>query len=688
MDELNNTGIYASDVIDNPVHNVGDVSIELHVGESSELDSVLVRADPSPQISDKCSLDQNSDLEISTKSYEGEAHSTVYVNKGVVATCLGDQNFDSSVETQCKEMTHQGCPITEVTAACTSDSSSHMHTSHSLSQASLFHCGFPCSVSEKEATCTTQNSPVTIQSSQWIFDTENSESKKAAPPIDFHEEKDMFWSDCDYGAGLSGHYSASQFSTDSASMNVYTGCYGYLPDIHHAYSPSQISTTGVDSQIGLLQSNKGKSTQKKDRGHTAEQRKKKTKKEKSLHLDVRSGDSGIGQSLSPMKSPFPKQHILLTQGPQYCSNMLTMHDTHIVNSQRVDSLARQNGVHRSASNPNRMHRMTVANKPKQRAQNMTECSLTETHTFPRKKKIRKPPSSSQGCQLAQHERAPTIPKCIRPTATLHNCTSEGLVYTDESIGLTLAITKGAIADGDNLTIDIGVALHGPFHYPEGVRPISPVLWICVRENEFYQFKIPIAVTMQHFLSIDSNDDVALMGLRFMKASHKANAYGKCEFYCQNKNQWFESNTRYATLYTKHFCFQCIVGSISELTLRNSNFCLFGTLPNTFVYDRPMYIFFFVTFFLHACLETVRRQIATIPELAYCEYSEVKTEFQFEQSTSSPEITIKLPQNLSGGWQLGIQFKKKVCYHNVHLTCSEKQIILPLLIIEGLITRIV
>ena len=685
--KLNNAAFYNySDVTENPAHNTStiDVPIELHnvAEELSELESVLVTADPLPQTSNQCSLDQNLDSEVCSKEV---AQSMVYVNKGAETTSLSDQCLDSiSTETQCQEKTYQKCPNTGVT--CTSDCSCYVPTSHSHPQNSqtsrestemipsidfehyVTDRGFPRSISEEEDSYSTENSPVVtpkFQSSQWKFEEDITEHETATPPNTVQncsEEKYTFWSDCNYE--LSGQLSASQFSTDSDTMMFAesTGCYGYLPDKHHAYSPSQISTTGprVDSQIGILQTIKSKKSRTKERVHATKRCKKKTKKENFLQLDVRSGDSGIGQSLSPVKSLSPKQHISLTQGPPYCSGMLSQHDTHILKSQKEITDARQNRVHRSASNPNRIHCMTLATKSKQRAQNVTRYPVTETHTFPRKKEMRTPASCSQGYQLLQHKQVPTVPKCIRPTATLQNCTSAGLDYTDESIGLTLAIPKGAIADGDSLTIDVGVALHGPFHYPKGTRPTSPVLWICVRKNEFYQFKIPVEVTIQHFLNIDSNDDVAVMGLCFVKANHEAKANGKYEFLRQHENQWFEPNTHYATLFTKHFCYQCIVGSISELTLRNSNFCLFGTLPKTFVYDSPMYMFFFVTFFLHACLETVRRQIATIPELAYCEYSEAKTEFQFAHSTSSPEIAIQLPDNLSGGWQIGIQFKKKVC----------------------------
>ena len=254
-----------------------------------------------------------------------------------------------------------------------------------------------------------------------------------------------------------------------------------------------------------------------------------------------------------------------------------------------------------------------------------------------------------------------VPDCIRPTATLQECTSDGREYRDEANGFTLSIGKGAIAKGDKVTIDIGVALHGPFSYPEGTRPISPIFWICVRENEFYKFKKPVDITFQHFLSISSEEETARMGVSFVKAYHTPNHEGKYAFRKESDCQAFKPKSRYGTVNTTHFCYQCIVSNISELTLQNSNFCLLGTRPETFLYDRPMYIFFYVTFFLNACLETVRRQMAKSHELSHCKYSEAKTEFQFAKGVSPPSISIQCPQSLPGGWQLGIEFKTKVYY---------------------------
>ena len=463
---------------------------------------------------------------------------------------------------------------------------------------------------------------------------------------------------------LSG--SESQISTgthvellDSYPMGFEDGQYGYLPDIRYPHSLSQISTAGVgSSKVGIVgfdiieQSGSGQkfNRTKKSKG------KKGKRKPTAMGLDNKSGDSGIGQSLSPMKclSPRKESHLLSLQD---------VHKTHTSSADISNTLPRPTRVQRSITSPPTMNKMRATTSCRH---NSAQDDSLHKHSPRRRKKTHETISDSlgeapqsNGSHKSVFQPIHIVPQCIRPTATLQNCTSAGLTYHDESNDLTLVIEEGAIATGDTLTIDIGMALYGPFLYPEGVRPVSPVFWICVRGKEKYCFLKPVKVTMQHFIKIDSDEDISLLGLSFMKGSHETNAQGKYPFLPARGTRMFEAKSSYGSFFTKHFCYQCIIGKVNEITLRNTNFCLFGTIPNTFVYDHPMYIFFFVTYFMSACLETVRKQILMIPELAYCKYTEAKTKFQFSDGTSNSAITIQLPHTLHGGWQIGLQLKKKV-----------------------------
>ena len=254
------------------------------------------------------------------------------------------------------------------------------------------------------------------------------------------------------------------------------------------------------------------------------------------------------------------------------------------------------------------------------------------------------------------------PCCVKPTATLKNCTSEGLTYHDKLNDFTLLVQAGAIPSGKLLTIDIGVALYGPFQYPEGVRPVSPVFWICVRGQKNYTFLKPVHVTIEHCIQLDSNEEIASLGLKFLKGSHDLNSQQRYSFSTVDRGSTFKFKAKcsYGTLKTDHFCYLCIVGELNESTIKKAKFCLFGTIPRSFVYNESMYIYFFVTFLLKTCLETVRKQIMTIPQLAICKYFEAKKEFQFLSECFEPEIMIHIPKSLTGGWQIGLEMQNKVC----------------------------
>ena len=85
-----------------------------------------------------------------------------------------------------------------------------------------------------------------------------------------------------------------------------------------------------------------------------------------------------------------------------------------------------------------------------------------------------------------------IPEWFSPVA---QCTHDGRSYFDECNDFGLEIPEGAIPEGESITIDIGVVLYGPFQYPEGLRPVSPVFWVCVRDQKLPQFLKPVKVTI-------------------------------------------------------------------------------------------------------------------------------------------------------------------------------------------------
>ena len=129
-----------------------------------------------------------------------------------------------------------------------------------------------------------------------------------------------------------------------------------------------------------------------------------------------------------------------------------------------------------------------------------------------------------------------MPESMTLVSTLSDYTSDGKTFTDKANDFSLDIPEGAIPEGERLTVDVGVALFGPFQFPEGLRPVSPVFWVCVRDNNKFNFPKPVAVTLPHFLDLENYEDIQSLGLTFLKADHKK-ILRDCTTFSKQMERW-------------------------------------------------------------------------------------------------------------------------------------------------------
>ena len=119
----------------------------------------------------------------------------------------------------------------------------------------------------------------------------------------------------------------------------------------------------------------------------------------------------------------------------------------------------------------------------------------------------------------------------------------------------------------------------------------------------------------------------------------------------------EPHKRNGVLRTNHFCYLCITSKQSRMSIQKAMFCIYAAIPRTMSPREPAYVYFFMTFLLKTCLQTVRKQIINIPELR--EHKKVTQDFQFSKYTGDPALDIVLPQTSPDGWTVGLQFSKQV-----------------------------
>ena len=244
-----------------------------------------------------------------------------------------------------------------------------------------------------------------------------------------------------------------------------------------------------------------------------------------------------------------------------------------------------------------------------------------------------------------------IPACFTPVATLSQCTYDGICYHDEHNDFCLDIPAGAIPKGEHITIDIGVALYGPFQYPEGLRPVSPVFWVCVRDQTDFQFLKPVKVTIPHCLNLKQRDDIESLGLTFLKGCHQMNLQHMYQFQPAEGDILIEPLKMYGVIKTTHFCSLCISGEDTPKFIEKASFCMCSVIPEKFLPDQTSHAYFFITLVLQTCLTTVENQIK---ELGYKE--KLQDEFQIG---SDQTLEIVLSQSLPAEWRVGMQGKTKV-----------------------------
>ena len=268
-------------------------------------------------------------------------------------------------------------------------------------------------------------------------------------------------------------------------------------------------------------------------------------------------------------------------------------------------------------------------------------------------------NDASGVSLPDTSSLTCLPDHMTPIHIKAEKSSKGVRYYDKSNNLRLDIPRGAIPAGENFAIDFGVALFGPFQFPEGLRPVSPVFWICVRDQRNFQFSKPVTVTIPHFLTLENDDEIQSLGLTFLKAEHNRNTKGLYEFKPTEGESVFEPCKEFGVLKTTHLCSLCIVSRDTPECLRMTHFCTTAVLPKCANSDgKKQTAYFFITFYnLNTCLTKVDEVIEN--KHLVDNYEKTQTLFRFKKLTNDPAVDIAVRQPNHGS--IGVVGKTKVCY---------------------------
>ena len=180
------------------------------------------------------------------------------------------------------------------------------------------------------------------------------------------------------------------------------------------------------------------------------------------------------------------------------------------------------------------------------------------------------------------------------------CGHSGGEYVNRTHDFIVSIPPGAIRVGTTVCIEVGVTSCGPFDFPTGMQPVSPIVWLHAREPISLLFLKSVELILPHCIEIKSQLDIQTLQLCFLKAGHRSNKLGKFEFSLAD-GRIILSGDHHGILCTRHFCFNCIAAKLSVENLEQVKYCL--TTVEPLVIRRPAWrVYYCVSFFLKACIE--------------------------------------------------------------------------------------
>ena len=186
-------------------------------------------------------------------------------------------------------------------------------------------------------------------------------------------------------------------------------------------------------------------------------------------------------------------------------------------------------------------------------------------------------------------------------------------FIDKRLGLSIRVPKGAVSEGCNLKLEVGMCLRGPFLLPPDTTRISPILMVHPQENIHLQ--TPLEITLPHIIHKD--EEIGIDDIQVIKADHQELKYSSVKKYIFKDVDPKESNLKmhtkgYVTFFLTHFCFVSLQTKLSRERAVAFGYCVCPLCPiPSQTFSGQFSYFLALTFFMEPCIE-VRLQNLTAP----------------------------------------------------------------------------
>lgn len=206
-------------------------------------------------------------------------------------------------------------------------------------------------------------------------------------------------------------------------------------------------------------------------------------------------------------------------------------------------------------------------------------------------------------------------------------TDDGAQFISEEDGYMIFVPPGAVPTGSTVTLKHGIVPHGHFHqfqFPDGVRPVSPILFL--QSSMKQNFLAPFSIALPHCISCEMPDDC--MKLAIFKACHEVGEDGRPVYRFQkqpNENlSLFSVRNRenravipYAAYSSDHCCCWC-VGEYFRKDTDKAMFCLVEARPKHNE-SREQTIHYCLPYCLPTCLKVNTNVLISMPPTSLCKH---------------------------------------------------------------------
>ena len=251
------------------------------------------------------------------------------------------------------------------------------------------------------------------------------------------------------------------------------------------------------------------------------------------------------------------------------------------------------------------------------------------------------------------------------------CDSRGGRFPIPEHGITLTFPQGAVQG--TIEVEVGVAIHGLFDFPDDLQPISVLVWVQAKRPNF-EFQKRIEISLPHYLKLSKDDvrDSSDLGLGFMVTDGEENGNQRHHLIFKEgaKDQVSYKQTR-AIISTTHFCYMCLSAKMSVIT-EKSRYLLTQVQPEPITSLRWQ-IHFFVSYNLcsfievsshNSSVENIIHSFHTVQMIKQYHHNQgnvvSQKPFQFISPAAGkkPELEIRF-QTLIKGWQVTLPTYKTV-----------------------------